>query len=63
MTSIYTFLTQNSDYFQNAKMKRFSQSPYSLKSEILDCMAVALEKKRQFRKDVFEILKILERPF
>ena len=63
MTSIYTFLTQNSDYFQNAKMKRFSRSPYSLKSEILDCMAVALEKKRQFPKDVFEILKILERPF
>ena len=34
-----------------------------LKSEILDCKAVGLEKKGQFRKYFFGICKILEHPF
>ena len=32
-------------------------------SEILDCRAVALEKKAHFRKDFFGIFEILECPF
>ena len=32
-------------------------------SEILDCRAVALEKKAPFRKDFFGISEILENPF
>ena len=34
-----------------------------LKSEILDCMAIALEKKGQFRKKHFEIFEILQNSF
>ena len=32
-------------------------------SEILDCRAVALEKKGHFRKILFGIFKILEHPY
>ena len=32
-------------------------------SEILDCRAVALEKKAPFRKDFLGIFEILENPF
>ena len=32
-------------------------------SEILDCRAVALDKKAHFRKYIFGIFKILEDPF
>ena len=49
--------------FQNTHRKHFSWSLYLLKSEILDCRAVALEKKGQFRKDFFWIFEILELSF
>ena len=42
--------------FHNTQRKHFSWSFYLLKSEILDCKAVALMKKGLFRKDFFEFL-------
>ena len=39
--------------FHNTQRKHFSWSLYLLKSEILDCKAVALVKKGLFRKDFF----------
>ena len=39
--------------FHNTQRKHFCWSLYLLKSEILDCKAVALVKKGLFRKDFF----------
>ena len=52
----------NFQLFQNTQRKHFSWSLHLLMSEILDCRAVALEKKAHFRKYVFGIFEILEHP-
>ena len=41
----------NSQLFQNTQRKHFSWVLYLLKPDFLDCRAVALEKKGQFRKN------------
>ena len=53
----------NFQLFQNTQRKHFSWSLHLLMSEILDCRAVALEKKAPFRKDFFGIFGTFEGPF
>ena len=48
--------------FHNTQRKHFSRSLYLLKSEILDCKAVALVKKGLFRKYFFRIFDISQYP-
>ena len=52
----------NFQLFHNTQRKHFSWSLYLLKSEILDCKAVALMKKGLFRKDFFWIFGISQYP-
>ena len=53
----------NFQLFQNTQMKHFPWSLYLLTSEILDCRAVALEKKGTVSQIFFWFFEILEHAF
>ena len=53
----------NFQLFHNTQRKHFSWRLYLLKSEILDCKAVALEKKGQYRKHFLGIFRIVKHSF
>ena len=53
----------NFQLFHNTQRKHFSWSLHLKKSETLDCRAVALEKKGDFRKYFFGISETLEHSF
>ena len=61
--SFEVFCYSNDYIIHLSQRKHFSWSLHLLKSEILDCRAVELEKKGQFRKVFFGSFKILEHPF